>query len=223
MKRILLIMYLSGVTLFAQNSNDITQVDKSQTDKLSIPTEESTIEVKINNRLENEDLQTLFDFENINQSEFTFTGESIKDKFYVVRVKEFLNGELINTKILFDERGTEFFRIDTTETSFKLLTKVDKDEIKVWLKGDRFGSKRAYFPTFDSNGVYVAKDFYGWETVLKENSEEPFHLMSVITPNRSEDGSASYCKVAQSDIDPEEFGKEFNIPHYFLIEIEFTK
>ncbi len=223
MKIILFIIYLSGVTLFAQNSSENSQIDQSQADKLSIPADESAIEVRIYNSLENEDLQTLFDFENINQSEFSFSGEFIKGKFYVVRVKEFLNGEIINTETLFDERGTEFFRVDSTQTSFKLLTKVDKNEIKVWIRGNRFGSKQSYFPTIQGNGKYVAKDFFGAKKVLKENSKEPFHLMSVITPNRSEDGSGSYCRVAQSEIDPEDFGKVFNIPHYFLIEIEFTE
>tara|TARA_R100001369_G_scaffold91749_1_gene133974 strand:- start:3657 stop:4286 length:630 start_codon:yes stop_codon:yes gene_type:complete len=209
--------------MFAQISNDIAKPDKIITDKLSIPTDESTIEVRINSSLENKDIQTLFDFENINQSEFNFSGESINGKFFVVRMKEFLNGELINTETLFDERGTEFFRIDSTQTSFKLLTKVDKDEVKVWIRGNRFGSKQSYFPTTQGNGRYIAKDFFGSQKVLKENSKEPFQLMSVITPNRSEDGSGSYCRVAQSEINPEEFGKVFNIPHYFLIEIEFTE
>jgi len=223
MKRILFIIYLSGVTLFAQNAIETNRIDDSQTGKLSIPTDESTIEVRINSSLENEDLRTLFEFENIDQSEFNFSGESIKGKFYVVRVKEFLDGEIINTETLFDERGTEFFRIDSTQTSFKLLTKVDKDEIKLWIRGNRFGSKQLYFPTTQGNGRYVAKDFFGPQQVLKENSKEPFQLMSVITPNRSEDGSGSYCRVAQSEINPEQFGKVFNIPHYFLIEIEFTE
>lgn len=222
MKNILFIIFLGTATLVAQNTNDI-KTENNVIEKLSIPADKSIIEVRLNNTLENEDLQTLFDFENISQSEFEFKGESIEGKFYVVRVKEFLNGELFKTETLFDERGIEFFRIDSTQTSFKLLTKVDKNEIKVWLRGNRFGSKQSFFPTTQGNGRYVAKDFFGSQKVLKENSKEPFQLMSVITPNRSEDGSGSYCRVAQSEINPEEFGKVFNIPHYYLVEIEFTE
>jgi hypothetical protein len=221
MKRILFIIYLAGVTMFAQNSKK--QFEKRDTGNLTIPTEESIIEVRIDNSIGDPDLETLFQFENINQSEFSFSGESIKGKFYVVKVKEYLNGELIDTETLFDERGTEYFRVDSTQTSFKLLTKVDKEEIKLWIKGKRFGSKQAYFPKILGNGRYAVKDFFGSQEILKENSEAAFHLMSVITPNRSEDGLGSYCRVAQSEIDPEEFGKVFDIPHYFLIEIEFTE
>ena len=207
--------------MFAQNKNVETnhQADKNS----ALPADESIIEVRIDNSLESEEMQTLFEFENINQSEFSFKGESIKGKFYVIRMKEFLNGELIKTETLFDERGNEYFRVDTTETSFKLLTKVEQNDIKVWIRGNGFGSKQSYFPTTKDNGRYVAKDFFGGQKVLKENSKEAFEIMSIITPNRNEDGSGSYCRVAQSEIDPEEFGNVFNIPHYYLIEIEFIK
>ena len=221
MRKILLIIYLFGATTFAQNQNI---ENNAKTDKnLSLSIDESIIDVRIDNSLESAEMQTLFDFENINQSEFIFKGESINGKFYVVRMKEFLNGELINTETLFDERGTEYFRIDTTETSFKLLTKIGKNDIKVWIRGNGFGGKQSYFPTTQGNGRYVAKDFFGGQKVLKENSKESFEIMSIITPNRNEDGSGSYCRVAQSEIDPEEFGNVFNIPHYYLIEIEFTE
>ena len=205
--------------MFAQNVETSHQADKN----LALPADESIIEVRIDNSLESEEMQTLFEFENINQSEFSFKGESIKGKFYVIRMKEFLNGELIKTETLFDERGNEYFRVDTTETSFKLLTKVEQNDIKVWIRGNGFGSKQSYFPTTKDNGRYVAKDFFGGQKVLKENSKEAFEIMSIITPNRNEDGSGSYCRVAQSEIDPEEFGNVFNIPHYYLIEIEFIK
>ena len=42
-----------------------------------------------------------------------------------------------------------------------------------------------------------------------------------ITPTIHEDGSSSYCEVAQSDIAPEKLGAHFKIPHYFLITIAF--
>lgn len=222
-KLFLFIIYLFGVTFFAQNSDEKPLISKIKTDKLSLPKFESTIDVRINNAPINEDLQILFDFENINKSEFSFSGKSIKGKFYIVKIKEYANGKLTNIETLFDERGTEFFRIDSTETSFNLLTKVDKNDIKVWIIGKRFGSKQVYCPTTKGNGRYVAKDFFGAKDILKKDSKNPFELMAIITPNRSEDGSGSYCRVAQSEVNPADFGKVFNIPHYFLIEIEFTE
>ncbi|GAA4645937.1 hypothetical protein GCM10023115_38970 [Pontixanthobacter gangjinensis] len=181
------------------------------------------IDVSIKTGVEDPDMQTLFQFENINQTEFFFKGEAIQGKYFVLKMKEFLNGELINTSTLFDERGNSHFKIDSSQTSFKLLSKVGQENIKVWIKGNRFGSKQSYFPTTHDNGRYVAKDFFGARETLKEDVNRPFHIMSVITPSRNPDGSGSYCRVAQSEIDPEKFGNEFNIPHYYLIEIDFVE
>ncbi|MBZ9728429.1 hypothetical protein LB467_01910 [Salegentibacter sp. JZCK2] len=124
---------------------------------------------------------------------------------------------------LFDERGNDYFKIDSTGTSFKFLSKIGREDLKTWIRGERFGSKQLYFDVDEENGKYVTKEFFGGKKVLKEDVNSPFYLLAIITPNRNPDGSASYCRVAQSEIDPEDFGKEFNIPHYYLVEIEFKK
>ncbi|PTX44643.1 hypothetical protein C8P64_0625 [Christiangramia gaetbulicola] len=219
MKKVLLLALLMPLLIFAQSNS----IETSELSQAQLKADTATISVSIKYGVEDEDLQTLYDFENVNQTEFFFKGEAIQGKYYVLRIKEFLNGELINTSILFDERGTEFFKIDSSETSFKMLSKVGRDDIKFWIRGERYGSKQSFFPVMHENGRYVAKDFFGSKKILKENADDSFHIMSIITPNRNPDGSGSYCRVAQSEIDPENFGKEFNIPHYYLVEIEFME
>lgn len=219
MKKLLLLGLFLPLLNFAQSNS----METSELSQAQVKADTATISVSIKNGVEDEDLQTLFYFENVNQTEFFFKGEAIKGKYFVLRMKEFLNGELINTSVLFDERGTEYFKIDSTATSFKLLTKIGRDDIKVWMKWGRVGSKKVYLGTTNDNGKYVSKDFFGSQKVLKENAKDSFHIMSIITPNRNPDGSGSYCRVAQSEIDPEDFGTEFNIPHYYLVEIEFME
>jgi len=216
MKKISLFFLFCSAILNAQD------LPVSNSEK-AVNSEKPIIEVTIKNGVEDPDLQTFYQFENISQTAFNFNGESIKGKFFVVKVKEFLDGELINTSIIFDERGNDYFKINSTQTSFKLLNKIEREEIKFWLKGDRFGSKQFYFPATKLNGRYAVKDFFGPKKLLKEDANQPFYLQAIITPNRNPDGSGSYCKVAQSEISPEEFGKEFNIPHYYLVEIEFIE
>jgi len=216
MRKISLLIFFCSAIISAQ------ELPLESSDE-AINSEKSIIEVSIKNGVEDQDLQTFFQFENISQTEFSFNGDAIKGKFFIVKVKEFLDGELTETSVLFDERGNDYFKIDSTQTSFKLLNKIENDEMKFWIKGQRFGSKQGYFPTTKLNGEYAVKDFFGAKKLLKEDANEPFYLQAVITPNRNPDGSGSYCKVAQSEILPEEFGKEFNIPHYYLVEIEFTE
>lgn len=171
----------------------------------------------------NQDLKIVLDFENISLDEVQFKGNSIKDKYYVLRLKEFKQGTLTTTQTLFDERGNKYFKVDSTFTSFKFMSKIDKDHLKLWIRSNRFGSKQSYFEINDNNGRYVVKDFLGSERSLKVPADSPFYVYAIITPNRSSNGSGSYCRVAQSEVNPEEFGREFDIPHYFLIEMEFVE
>ncbi|MFD2517711.1 hypothetical protein [Salinimicrobium flavum] len=219
MKKILLFIFLASVLTQAQNNS----IDQAELESKPLSPDTSKVDVSIKSGIGNTDLQTLFDFENINQTEFFFDGESIKGKYFVLTMKEFLNGEMINTTTLFDERGNQYFKIDSSKTSFKLLSKIDKEDLKIWIRGGKFGSKQSYFPLTHDNGRYVAKDFFGSKEILKEDTNDPFYIMSIITPNRNPDGSGSYCRVAQSEIDPEQFGNEYAIPHYYLIEIQFIK
>lgn len=184
---------------------------------------QETITMTMNPVEMNQNLKIVLDFENINLDEVQFKGNSIKDKYYVLRLKEFKEGNLVSINTLFDERGNEYFKVDSTFTSFKFLSKIDKEHIKLWIRSNRFGSKQSYFEMNHSNGRYVVKDFLGSERSTKVAADSPFYLYAIITPNRNPDGSGSYCRVAQSEVNPEEFGKEFNIPHYFLVEMEFEK
>ncbi|MHA6279534.1 hypothetical protein ACXYMT_05080 [Salinimicrobium sp. CAU 1759] len=170
-----------------------------------------------------QDLKIVLDFENISLDEVQFKGNSIKDKYYVLRLKEFKQGTLTTTQTLFDERGNKYFKVDSTFTAFRFMSKIDKDHLKLWIRSNRFGSKQSYFGINDNNGRYVVKDFLGSERSLKVPADSPFYVYAIITPNRSSNGSGSYCRVAQSKVNPEEFGREFDIPHYFLVEMEFVE
>lgn len=188
---------------------------------LNVAFAQEQVEMSIEPGVENPELQMLMDFENIGYSELQFEGSPLKDNFYVLRIKEFQDGEMISSSVLFDETGNDYFKIDSTYTTFRFLSKIDQEELKLWIRGNRFGSKQSFFELNPTNGRYVVKDFLGRERTLKVPTDDPFYIFAIITPNRNADGSKSYCKVAQSEIEPELFGQEFNIPHYFLIEMEF--
>lgn len=190
---------------------------------ISIYSNAQESQMSIRSGIQDEQLNLILDFENIRVNELEFNGASIQDKYYVLRIKEFQEGELVRTETLFDERGNDYFKVDTTLTSFRFLSKIDTEELKVWIRGTHFGSKQSFFKIDQKNGRYVIKDFLGSKRLIEIPTEKPFYIFAIITPNRNADGSGSYCKVAQSEISPEEFGNVFKIPHYFLIEMEFIK
>lgn len=217
MKKLLgLIVFVTSI-LNAQNS----ELDSLQ--KEDIP-EKDQIKIELKMGVEDEDLQTFFDFENIAHFSFKITGPALKNKAFVIRIKEFKNGELIKTETLFDERGSDFFKTDSTSMSFKLLTRLDNKNLKTWIRGEKFGSKKSYFELEEKNKArYATKDFIGGKDYLVENIKKPFYLLAIMTPYITETGAGQYCQVAYSDIDPENFGKHFDIPHYFLIQMEFLE
>ena len=68
-----------------------------------------------------------------------------------------------------------------------------------------------------SNGRYAYKDFLSTDYSESYDIDNEFPLFTIITPTVYEDGSKSYCRVAQSGVKPENLGKEFDIPHYFVV------
>lgn len=181
------------------------------------------VQMTIKHGVENQELKEILQFQNISYSKLKFEGEAIKNKYYILRLKEFKNGELVNTTVLFDESGNNYFKIDSTYTAFKFLSQINSKYLKVWIRGEKFASKQSFFDTDNNNGKYVLKDFLGSKSKIEVSADKPFYIFAIITASKNPDGSGSYCRVAQSEVNPEKFGQEYNIPHYFLIEMEFLK
>jgi hypothetical protein len=169
----------------------------------------------------NKEISELMYFQEIGVETLSFESPEIINKYYEINLKEYKNGKLVNTKQLFDGVGSEYFKIDSTFTSFKFFTRMEDNKMKVYIKGKRFGSKKETFNLEEGNGNYVLKDFQGAKKFTTVPLNEEFPILAVITPTKHKDGSGSYCEVAQSEIAPEKFGEKFNIPHYFIISMKF--
>lgn len=169
----------------------------------------------------NRELEEVLSFENIGLETLNFESSEIKGKYYEINIKEYKNGKLIKSKSLFEGSDSEYFKIDSTFTSFKFFTKMENSKLKTYLKGKRFGSRQEYFDLEEGNGKYVLKDFQGSKKFLNVPLNEEFPILAIITATKHKDGSGSYCEVAQSEISPEKFGEKFNIPHYFIISMQF--
>jgi hypothetical protein len=165
------------------------------------------------------ELQVVLNFENIDIENLTFESNEIKGKYYNIYIREYKNGKLTKTKRLFN--GSKYFIIDSTFTSFKFYTKTENNKLKTFIKGNRFGSRKEFFHLKERNGIYVLKDFQGSKKSLNVPINDEFPILAIITATKHKDGSGSYCEVAQSDVTTEKFGEVFNIPHYFIISMEF--
>ncbi|TRZ45703.1 hypothetical protein [Robertkochia solimangrovi] len=169
-----------------------------------------------------EELRTYFEFEDINYNTLFFTGDGIKNKQYRVVLKEFRSGVPQAPRMLFDGSESEYFRVSTDTLAFKLLSKISDDELKLWIRGEGFGSKKTVVSIDNTKGDLAFQSYTNADKVLSSDSDS-ICLFSFITPKRNEDGSGSWCDVTGSGVDPEKIFQEFDIPHYFLIEILFTE
>lgn len=170
---------------------------------------------------ENQEIQDLMDFENIYVQHLNFESENLNRKYYQISLEEYKNGEHIRTSTLFDGSETEYFKIDSNKESIKFFFKLNDGKLKTYIKGKKFGSKKSYFKLSSDSDKYALKDFFGSKEELNINLQKKNAVFAIITPTIHEDGSGSYCDVAQSEIAPEKLGEHFKIPHYFLITIIF--
>lgn len=53
--------------------------------------------------------------------------------------------------------------------------------------------------------------------------ENSFPLYGIIIPTLYKDGRSSYYAVAQAGVPLEKLAEEFDIPHFFLIQMKFLK
>ena len=179
--------------------------------------------IKITNHYgsENKEIQDLIDFESIYIEQLNFEGETLKGKSYQIALEEYIEGRLAHITMLFDGTESDYFKISSSKETVKFFFKFSEDKLKIFIRGNRFGSKKSYFHLSGDYEKYALKDFFGNKKELLVSGSSKTTIFAIITPTIHEDGSASYCEVVQANEKPEKLGERFKIPHYFLLTITF--
>lgn len=180
-------------------------------------------DIKMQNKYgsENVDLLSVLRFEEIGMSKFIFSGNDLKGKNFQISVKQFDNGKLTKTDVVFDSRENEYFRIKSDKFVVRVLTKITpKDTAKFDFQFDGFRKGREYKIGKNKLG-FAQKDFIGNRGEVAIPLNKSTYILTFMMPYKKKDGSEQYCEVAQSGADPEKFGIKYAIPTYFLIDIKF--
>jgi hypothetical protein len=178
-----------------------------------------TTKMELKYGAETEELNQILSFQNMYKQSVKLSGSNLNGKYYQIFVKEYKANKLVNIDTLFDGSETSYFNIEGDSTSFEFFAQTANNELKVQIMTPRFNSKKLIYKTFPNNHDYALKDFLGEKKGLDIVVGKPFYAFAIITPTIHKNGSGSYCEVAQSDTDPEDFGTKFKIPHYFLVQI----
>lgn len=183
---------------------------------------ESDIKMQFNYKYDSPDILSILRFEGINFDKVTFVGEDLKEKHFIISIKEFTNGKFAKQIVALDSNELgDLGKIKSNTFSFRVLSKRTIDNLaRFQFQFDRFSSEKEFKVGEKLNG-FVMKNFLGAKTETPIPVNESTYIMTYMMPYDHKDGSKSYCEVAQSGINPEEFGTKYAIPTYFLIDIKF--
>jgi hypothetical protein len=180
--------------------------------------QDNTIKMTTEQVYANEELFDLMRFEGVDYYKTKFEGTSLKEKFYSITVKEIWKGKIKNIDTLINSAEGFPGRLTGDILTFRVAAKKSgARKLKVNFFFDRFSLQREY--------KCVNSDDYSLRDIgarLPVEAEKPFYAFAYILPSKHKDGSSSWCEVDSSGKDIENWGKEFGIEHYLLIEMNFT-
>jgi hypothetical protein len=163
------------------------------------------------------DTHRLLDFQDIDYYKVNITGNDLKGKQYYVVSKEFIKGKLTVTDTLFDTTKSPYVKPVQHDTlSFFIISQESKEkDIKIQFGFDGFNSIKKFKnqSSLDYKLMDVAHQF-------PIEIGKPFYAFAYILPYVQGD-IQYYCAPAKSGKDIETWGEEFDIEHYYLLEMCF--
>jgi hypothetical protein len=217
MKKIVIIIALIAL----QSTFTFAQTIDSQKVKTIDSSKSSDIKMRSEYGSDNPDLLSVLRFEDIGLSKMIFTGKDLINKDFQISIKEFTNGKLTKQEVVFDSKEAEQFKIKSDKFMFKILTKTTAAHTaKFDFQFNGFSTGREYKIGENFKG-FAQKDFIGSQKDIAISLNANTYILTYMMPFARKDGSTSYCEVAQSGINPEDFGMKYAIPTYFLIDIKF--
>ena len=169
------------------------------------------------------DLQTVLYFEGISYEKLLVSSPALVGKNYQIIIKEFVQGSLTKTDVVFNSSEDESFRLRADKLGFAVVSKVTEgNEFKISFQFNGFSAGRKYRVDARQKDKFTLKSFFHQEASISLAPNTKNYLLAFMTPYVRADKSEAYCEVAQSSIDPERLYELYQIPHYFLVAIQFN-
>lgn len=182
---------------------------------------QSDIKLRHKYGAESADLQSVLFFEDIKLERLAFSGSDLKNKDYQISIKKFVKGSLTQTDIVFDSKQDSYFKLSSDQLSFRVYARlIPENKVKFEFQFNGFRQGKEYKVAPDQKD-FALKNFLGTKTEQEISLTGDNHILTLMMPYVKKDGSTAFCEVAQSGVDPEELGKKYPVPLYFLIDIKF--
>lgn len=182
---------------------------------------QSNIRLSTVEGVENEDLMNVLRFQGINYNKVKFSGTHLWGKDFKIFIRDYENGKLIKTHEIFDSKEEEFFKLKEQEFNFNVLvqgTSAGKAKFDFRFLG--FGVVKE-FNLGAAHKDFILKSFQAKSEELAFPVNQNHSILTFIMPYKTKAKSMQYPDVIGSGIRPEDLGRHFKIPRYFLIDVRF--
>jgi hypothetical protein len=190
---------------------------------LSSITAQQDVRLKTDYGSDNKELQELMRFQGIEKIRLRFEGAHLKGKHYAFVIKEFTNGRLAQVDTLAASAKDAYIQpvqSNTFKVDVMVQTRLDHT-VKFYARFDRFSVHKIY-DIEKPEDAYALHDFLGPKDSYEVPLETATYVLGYFLPYVDKDtGWKKYCEVSGSKYAPEDWGKAFDIPNYFLVEVQF--
>lgn len=181
---------------------------------------QSSIKLSTSEETNNEDLTYVMQLQDIQFSKIRLNGTDLIGKNFQIFLRDYSQGKLIKSHLIFDSKEEGLFTIKEKEFGFSVLTKkIAPTKMRIDFRFIGF-SVTKILDIKKEHQDFVLKNFQnnldGIEIPLHANISFLALLMPYQLPNKS----MRYIDAALTDLKPEEFGRTFNVPRYFLLDIK---
>lgn len=181
---------------------------------------QSSIKLSTSEETNNEDLTYVMQLQDIQFSKIRLNGTDLIGKNFQIFLRDYSQGKLIKSHLIFDSKEEGLFTIKEKEFGFSVLTKkIALTKMRIDFRFIGF-SVTKILDIKKEHQDFVLKNFQnnldGIEIPLHANTSFLALLMPYQLPNKS----MRYIDAALTDLKPEEFGRTFNVPRYFLLDIK---
>lgn len=163
------------------------------------------------------DTYRLLNFQDIDYYNVKIAGKGLNGKKYFAVTKEFTKGKLTASDTLFNTANKSYARPITSDTlSFFIISQQnEKRDVKIQFGFEGFSSIKKF-----SNQTTLDYKLMDVAHLFPIEFGKPFYAFAYILPYVEGD-IHYYCAPAKSGKDIESWGKEFDIEHYYLLELCF--
>ena len=181
---------------------------------------QSSIKLSTSEGANNEDLMHVMQIQDIQLSKVRLNGTDLIGKNFQIYLRDYSKGKLSKSHLIFDSKEDGVFTIKEKEFGFSVLAKkITPTKIRIDFRFVGFAISKM-LDVKKEHQDFVLKNFQdnldGINIPLHTNTSFLALLMPYQLPNKS----MRYIDVALTDLKPEEFGRTFNVPRYFLLDIK---